>query len=143
MLSLTCKTAVKAVIYLAMKFESEHRSGVAEISEHIDASGHTVGKLLQTLVKAEIICSSKGPKGGFYITEKQKNQTVIKIVDAIDGKDVFNQCGLGLSRCSAAHPCPIHNDFKLVRDGFEELCRQKKIRDLCENVNQGFSYLFG
>ncbi len=118
MLSLTCKTAVKAVIYLAMKFESGHKSSVAEISEHIDASGHTVGKLLQTLVKSEIICSSKGPNGGFYITEKQTSQSVIKIVEAIDGKDVFNQCGLGLSKCSASHPCPIHNDFKLVRDGF-------------------------
>ena len=44
MLSLTCKTAIKAVIYLASKFESEEKSGIKEIAEYINASEHTVGK---------------------------------------------------------------------------------------------------
>ena len=51
MLSLTCKTAIKAVIYLASKFESGERTGIKEIAEFIEASEHTVGKMLQILVK--------------------------------------------------------------------------------------------
>ena len=51
MLSLTCKTGIKAVIYLASKFESGENAGIKEIAKYIDASEHTVGKLLQTLVK--------------------------------------------------------------------------------------------
>ncbi|MBK8496806.1 MAG: Rrf2 family transcriptional regulator [Chitinophagaceae bacterium] len=143
MLSLTCKTAIKAVIYLASKFESGEKAGIKEIAAFIDASEHTVGKLLQALVKGEVINSSKGPAGGFYITAKQKNQPVINIVETIDGKNVFNQCGLGLSKCSATHPCPIHDDYKKVRDLFENLCRQKKINDLCAPVNSGLAYLLG
>jgi len=143
MLSITCKTAIKAVIYLASKFESGEKSGIKEIAEFINASEHTVGKMLQTLVKAEVINSTKGPNGGFYITAKQKNQPIINIVEAIDGKDVFKQCGLGLSKCSSTHPCPIHNDYKVVRDLFEKLCRDKKMTDLCEPVNNGLAYLFG
>ncbi len=143
MLSLTCKTAIKAVIYLASKFDSGEKAGIKEIAEYIDASEHTVGKMLQTLVKAEVINSSKGPAGGFYITAKQKNQSIIHIVEAIDGKHVFNQCGLGLSKCSATHPCPIHNDYKAVRDLFEDLCSRKKINDLCKPVNSGLAYLLG
>lgn len=130
MLSLTCKTAIKAVIYLASKYESGERTGIKEIAEFIEASEHTVGKMLQTLVKEEIINSAKGPNGGFYITAKQKNQPIINIVEAIDGKEVFKQCGLGLSKCSSTHPCPIHNDYKEVRDLFEKLCRDKKMTDL-------------
>ena len=130
MLSLTCKTAIKAVIYLASKFESEEKSGIKEIAEYINASEHTVGKVLQTLVKEGVINSLKGPTGGFFITARQINQPIINIVISIDGKDVFNQCGLGLSKCSATHPCPIHDDYKAVRDLFEKMCRQKKCKGL-------------
>ncbi len=143
MLSLTCKTAIKAVIYLASKFETGEKSGIKEIAEYIDASEHTVGKLLQTLVKENVILSSKGPTGGFYIDDKQKNQPIIRIVIAIDGIDVFNQCGLGLSKCSSTHPCPIHDDYKAVRDLFESVCQNKRLSELCGPVNRGLAYLVG
>ncbi len=143
MLRLTCKTAIKAVIYLASKFDSGEKTGIKEIAEFIDASEHTVGKMLQALVKADVINSFKGPTGGFYINARQKNKPIIFIIEAIDGKEVFKQCGLGLSKCSATHPCPIHDDYKAVRDMFEKLCREKKISDLCEPVNEGLAYLMG
>ena len=143
MLSLTCKTAIKAVIYLASKHESGAKSGIKEIAEFIDASEHTVGKMLQTLVKEEVINSAKGPTGGFYISNKQKKQPIIDIIEAIDGKEVFRQCGLGLSKCSSTHPCPIHDDYKAVRDLFEKLCREKRMSDLIEPVNDGLAYLVG
>ncbi|MEP7106540.1 MAG: Rrf2 family transcriptional regulator [Ferruginibacter sp.] len=143
MLSLTCKTAIKAVIYLASKFESGERSGIKEIAQFIDASEHTVGKMLQTLVKEEVINSAKGPTGGFYITTRQKSQPVINIINAIDGNEVFDECGLGLSKCSSKHPCPMHNDYMSIRNQFKNICRQKKIKDLCATVNNGLSYLVG
>ena len=143
MLSLTCKTAIKAVIYLGSKNGTGINAGIKEIAEYIDASEHTVGKLLQTLVKDEVINSVKGPNGGFYITAKQKNQPIINIVEAIDGKEVFKECGLGFSKCSSAHPCPLHDDYKPVRDLFEKLCRERNLKDLCEPVNIGMAYLLG
>lgn len=143
MLSLTCKTAIKAVIYLASKFNTGDKSGIKEIAEFINASEHTVGKMLQILVKEKVINSQKGPAGGFFITSKQINQPVINIVIAIDGKDVFNKCGLGLSKCSESHPCPMHDDYKAVRDLFQNLCKKKLVSDLCEPVNKGAAYLFG
>jgi Rrf2 family protein len=143
MLSYTCKTAIKAVIYLASKFESGENAGIKEIAEYINASEHTVGKLLQTLVKRGIINSLKGPSGGFFISKEQRQQPIINIVEAIDGKKVFKECGLGLSKCSASHPCPIHHEYKEARNLIENLFTTKKIADLCENVNSGLAYLIG
>ena len=143
MLSLTCKTAVKTVIYLASKFESGEKTGILEIAQYLNASEHTVGKLLQSLVKQEIIKSLKGPSGGFFITEKQLGLPILNIVEAIDGKEIFKQCALGLSKCSSAHPCPIHNDYKVARDILETLFKTKKINDLIGPVNNGLTYLFG
>lgn len=143
MLSLTCKTAIKAVVYLASKFQSGEKAGIREIAEYIGASEHTVGKMMQVLVKEGVINSVKGPHGGFYISGKQKSQPIIAIVEAIDGKDVFRQCGLGFSKCSSEHPCPLHDDYKEVRDRFEKMCRENKVSDLCAPVSSGIAYLFG
>jgi Rrf2 family protein len=143
MLSYTCKIAIKAVIYLASKYESTQNAGIKEIAQFINASEHTVGKLLQTLVKQGVINSMKGPSGGFYISNEQRAQPVINIVDAIDGKNVFRECGLGLSKCSASRPCPIHNEYKEARGLIEKLFNSKKIIDLCDIVNSGAAYLIG
>lgn len=143
MLSYTCKTAIKAVIFLAIKYDSREKAAIREIAEYLEASEHTVGKLLQTLVKQGIINSLKGPTGGFFISEIQLDQPIINIVLAIDGNQVFKDCGLGLNKCSSLHPCPIHNEYKEARDIIENLFRTKKVSDLCEPVNNGIAYLFG
>lgn len=143
MLSLTCKAAIKAVIYLGSRTESANKVSIKEVAEFINENVHTVGKLLQKLVKEEIIYSIKGPSGGFYITDKQKNQPVINIIIAIDGKEVFTQCALGLSKCREERPCPFHNDFKPIRELYKTMCTEKKVKDLYENVNSGLSHLIG
>lgn len=143
MLSYTCKTAVKAVIFLATKGENAGKTGIREIAEHMDASEHTLGKMLQTLVRQDVIKSMKGPAGGFYISKEQKKQPLLKIVEAIDGKNILKGCGLGLSRCSASHPCPIHHEYKEARDIMDRIFRTKTVADLCAPVNSGTAYLFG
>ena len=143
MLSKTCKTAIKAVIYLCSKFESNENASIKEVAEYINANEHTIGKVLQTLVKQNIIKSMKGPSGGFFVTTEQRLQPIINIVEAVDGKELFISCGLGLSRCSASHPCPIHNDYKEARDILEKLFREKRVVDLCVPINEGIAYLIG
>ena len=143
MLSKTCKTAVKAVIYLCSKYESTENASIKEVAEYINANEHTVGKILQTLVRQNIIKSLKGPSGGFFITGEQQLQPIINIVEAIDGTEVFTGCGLGLSKCSASHPCPIHNEYKEARDILAKLFSEKRVIDLCEPINDGIAYLIG
>ncbi|HMU25226.1 MAG TPA: Rrf2 family transcriptional regulator, partial [Ferruginibacter sp.] len=116
MLSLSCKAAIKAVIFLGLKFETGERFSIKDVASHINENEHTIGKILQKLVKQHIIYSVKGPNGGFYISQKQIQQPIINIVEAIDGREIFKQCGLGLAKCSESHPCPFHNDFKPVRE---------------------------
>jgi Rrf2 family protein len=143
MLSYTCKTAIKSVIYLASKSEQGEKAGIKEISENINASEHTVGKILQTLARQGLINSVKGPSGGFFINKEQQNQPISNIVETIEGKQVFKECGLGLSKCSALHPCPIHDEYKVARDMIEKLFREKKVKDLCDPVTNGLAYLIG
>ncbi len=143
MLSLSCKAAIKSVVYLGSKFESGEKTGIKEIAEFINENEHTVGKLLQKLVKDEIINSAKGPSGGFYLNTKQSKQRVISIVEAIDGKGVFKQCGLGFAKCSESRPCPFHDDYKVVRDRFKDLCENNRVDELYAKFDKGLAYLIG
>lgn len=141
MLSKTCKIAIKAVIYLASKEELGEKAGVKEIALFINASEHTVSKILQNLARQKIINSIKGPTGGFYISKEQQQQAIITIVDTVDGKDSLSECGLGLSKCSSTHPCPIHDDYKKGREIIKEIFTTKTINDLCTPVENGMAYL--
>lgn len=141
MLTQTCKTAVKAVVYLSSKEGNSTRCTIKEIAAHIEVSEHTLGKLLQVLVKKNIICSEKGPSGGFYITKAQLKLPLMTIIDAIDGKEIFKECGLGLTNCNSSKPCSIHNQYKIVRDLYMDIFNNNKIADLGESVNKGLSYL--
>jgi len=143
MLSLTCKASIKAVVFLGSKVASGDKTSLKEVAAFTNENEHTVGKLLQKLVKAGIINSAKGPTGGFYMTEKQTGQKILRIVEAIDGKEVFNQCGLGLSKCSETRPCPLHNAYKPIRELFKEMCNDNQVRDLFKNVDSGLAYLTG
>lgn len=141
MLSLTCKTAIKAVIYLCSRTNPEDRPGIREIAAAIHANEHTVGKFLQRLVKQKVINSVKGPSGGFYISTEQQGLPIMTIIEAIDGNAFFTECALGLNKCSEAHPCPIHHEFKEARVLLEKLFRSRRIIDLCKTVNSGFAFL--
>lgn len=141
MLSHTCKTAIKAVIYLSGKSNCGEKAGMKEVADQIKASEHTVGKILQLLVKHKIINSVKGPSGGFYLSLEQQKQPISTIVETIEGKEIFKECGLGLSKCSEVRPCPIHNEYKVVRALIEKIFHDKKIEDLCNPVTNGLAFL--
>ncbi|MCK9480602.1 MAG: Rrf2 family transcriptional regulator [Bacteroidia bacterium] len=142
MLSVTCQVALKAVTYIASKYEKRNKkSGIKEIAMQIEESEHTIGKVLQKLVALKIISSTKGPNGGFFISKEQHQHPIILIVKAVEGQDFFDNCGLGLGMCSDTHPCPIHEEFKPVREAFKEFSLHKKIGDLYPDLNDGKTYL--
>jgi len=128
--SKTCQAALKSIAFLASPSSTGEKYSIKELAVATDENDHTLGKVMQQLVKAEIISSLKGPKGGFYIEGKQRLIPVIKIVELIEGKFVFNQCAMGFSRCSEKRPCAFHHEFKKSRRIIEKLLIEKNIADL-------------
>ncbi len=126
----TCQAALKSIAFLAFENNIEAKYSAKELSIVVVENDHTLGKVLQLLVKHGIISSLKGPNGGFYIEGKQLQIPVIKIVEAIDGKFVFNQCAMGFSKCSEKKPCAFHKEFKKSREIIEKLLLKKNVLDL-------------
>lgn len=114
--SKTCEYAMRAVFYIASQSGDGARPGIKEIAEKINSPEHFLAKILQKLGRAGIISSIKGPNGGFYIEPKGLKRPLADIITALEGNEIFTGCGMGLSYCSETNPCPLHQEFKKVRN---------------------------
>ena len=141
MLSITCKTGIRAVLFLATRMNSGEKYSIPEIATGVEGNEHTLGKLLQLLVKKGVISSSKGPYGGFFMTSDQVKAPVLEVVLALDGDDLFQACGLGLPQCSASKPCPLHHAYANVRDQLEHLFRTNTIQAISKDISKGAAFL--
>ncbi|WP_161889641.1 RrF2 family transcriptional regulator [Pontibacter russatus] len=141
MISKACKYGIRAAVYVASRAGKGARLNVKDIAKEVDAPEAFTAKILQTLNKHRIITSLKGPYGGFYIEDYQLEQPVINIVSAIDGMAVFWECGLGLKKCSEAHPCPMHDKFKVAREAMRDVFQNTTIRQLAQELNEGTSFI--
>lgn len=141
MFSKACEYGIRAVIYIWSQNSKGKKLGIKDICREIDAPEFFTAKILQSLAKQGIISSAKGPNGGFYIAKEQENLCLIDLVIAIDGDQIFKGCALGLTRCSEESPCPIHTDFKIIRDQLSQMLRSKKIVDLASEINSGAAVL--
>ena len=100
---------------------------------------HFLSKILQQLVKRKILKSVKGPNGGFSLNISPSKLRLIKIVEIIDGLDIFDRCGIGLKKCSDATPCPIHFEYKKVKEKIRSVLTEKTLTQLCQDVEKGQS----
>ncbi|HQW11773.1 MAG TPA: Rrf2 family transcriptional regulator [Saprospiraceae bacterium] len=127
MLSKTCEYALRAMIYVAQHSREGEMINIKEIAAKINSPELFIGKILQGLSKKGFLLSSKGRYGGFYIDDKAARNSLADIVIAIDGDKVFKGCGLGLDYCSSKNPCPVHHEYKKVRDEMYKVYRETKL----------------
>lgn len=125
--SKTCEYAMRAVFYIASHSTDGSRPGIKEIAENINSPEHFLAKILQKLSKEGVISSIKGPNGGFFIEPNGLSRPLADIIICLEGDDIFTGCGLGLSYCSESNPCPLHNEFKKVRNQLTKMLHNTTI----------------
>ncbi len=141
MFSKTFGYALRSLVYISLNSNEEARVGLEQLSKGLDIPHHFLGKIMQNLVKHGILDSIKGPNGGFYVNAKTAETPVLDILIITDGSLVFDQCALGIKRCNATHPCPMHEDFATCRNGMLQAMSHKTVRTLAEEVKAGKSFL--
>jgi len=139
--SKTCEYAMRAVFFIAHKTAEGGRVGIKEIAVGIDSPEHFLAKILQDLSRRGVIQSAKGPNGGFFVDDVILNMPLASIVEAVDGNGIFTGCGLGLEYCSEENPCPIHHEFKAIRNQIQDLLKTTKIGEFNEDMNLGIAVL--
>jgi Rrf2 family protein len=141
MFSKACEYAIRAMLFIAQKSEHGSKIGIKEISKGIDAPEHFLAKILQDLSRKEIVQSIKGPNGGFYLDETGRKYTLADIVKAVDGDDLFVGCGLGLKVCSEKNPCPLHDEFKIIRKKIHYMLESTTVAEFNMELIKGLRHL--
>jgi Rrf2 family protein len=141
MFSKTCEYAIRALIYIGQKSKDGSRVGIKDVAAGIDSPEYFIAKILQELSRKGFVQSAKGPSGGFYMDEIDNEQSVAAIVREMDGDKLFSGCGLGLKECSETHPCPIHNDFKKIRQEINDMLERSKIKMFVNDLDLKLTFL--
>ena len=126
MLSKSCQYAIRAVLYVGKNGTETHKIELKDIADGLGIPKPFLAKVMQQLVRRQLVNSVKGPHGGFYLTPKERKKSLLDIVQAIDGLEYFSKCGLGMEECSPSNPCPVHDQ---VLKGREVL-----MKSLCSNT---------
>ncbi|MDT8415330.1 MAG: Rrf2 family transcriptional regulator [Flavobacteriaceae bacterium] len=142
MFSKACEYAIRATLHIAAHASIENKISIKEIASAIDSPVAFTAKILQQLVKNNIVESTKGPSGGFFVLEETIHKTHLgDIVEAIDGDAIFRGCGLGLASCDATCPCPVHNQFLTIRNDLSTMLQGTTLADLMDGLHKGETFL--
>ena len=139
MLSQTVDYALRAVVFLASE-RPEPRT-TEKISAATMVPRQYLSKVMQSLVRAGIVSSQRGPNGGFTLRKSDSRLTVFEIVEAVDPIQRIRECPLGL-KTHRGNLCPLHrrldNAMEMVETAFrnstvaEILAEPDSLTPLCE-----------
>ncbi len=98
--------AIRCVQYVSSK--SDNPAAVGDISEAQDIPRAFTAKILQKLVKANIVKSIRGVKGGFILARELTDISLFDVIEAIQGPFSINICVIDNEACDRSSNCAIH-----------------------------------
>jgi Rrf2 family transcriptional regulator, iron-sulfur cluster assembly transcription factor len=120
---------IRSVLYLARQ-PYKKISFVTEISEEYKIPRSFLAKILQKLVKAKIVRSYRGVKGGFSLARQAKDISVLDVLEAIEGKLAMNICLVDKKKCDFSRNCPIHSVWANAQSKVVEVLKKSNFEDL-------------
>jgi Rrf2 family iron-sulfur cluster assembly transcriptional regulator len=140
--SKACEYGIRAASYIALQSLHGRRTNLKEISEEIGSPEAFTAKILQAMVRHNVIDSVKGAQGGFEVERKKMNRlTLMDIVTAIDGPYNEKRCVLGLSHCSQKNPCPVHDKYKNIKAQLQNMLHNTSLFEMSSDLKSGLTCL--
>jgi Rrf2 family protein len=87
-------------------------------------------KIFQALSKKGLLKATSGPGGGYSLIKHPKDISLLEIIKAVDGENIFNKCILGFAKCGGRNPCPIHKTWEIVKKTLIDQLSVKTLNDI-------------
>jgi Rrf2 family protein len=95
--------------------------------------------LLKDLQKSGIISSTRGARGGYFLTEAPKKVSIMQVIESVEGSPELTPCcgdnfGLatGERSCRMAGACPMSASMKRLHGKFIEMLNHVTLQDMIE-----------
>lgn len=135
LLSKACIYGIRATLYVGMQ-EAGKYVPISTIAKELDISFHFLTKILQILTQNQIMVSYRGPNGGISLARAGSDIHLIEIIEAIDGRKVFEECILGMPGCGINKPCPLHDQWALTRKPLLTMFTTTTVAELATRVKR-------
>lgn len=120
-------TAVKALCYLAKEFPEAKTS--TEIATAIGVNASKLRQILSSLMNAEIVGSTKGAHGGFYLTQDFTALSLYQIYSSLEDRKVMD---FDVADASSAMDAEVQNYNNYFYDFYANI--QKQIEEQMKSV---------
>ena len=107
--------ALMAVKHLALTRVAPSASA-REIAEQYDIPIELMAKVLQRLVRAGLLQSTQGTRGGYTLSRSAASISVADVIQAIDGPMTVTACSTENSDCDQFGKCSIRDPLWQIRE---------------------------
>lgn len=130
--------AIRCMIYLAQQPDGSV-SLLEDISKAQEVPKFLTAKVLRTLVKGDIIRSSRGAGGGYALARSASDISMLDIVECVQGPIYLNSC-VQNEECSKGNKslkdkvCPLNNVWQEAQTKLRDVLHSHKIDDLARKA---------
>jgi len=96
----------------------------------------TVSKILKLLVKANLLESKRGTKGGYVLQGGIADINIAQIITAIEGPISMTECATDIGSCDQEASCEIKGNWSLINRKIYSALEDVKLVDLLESPNE-------
>lgn len=111
--------AVRCVLYLSMQ-EIGRRVPKKEVASAMDIPETFLAKVAQILAKSRIIHIHQGSGGGYTLSRRPEDVSLLQVVEAVEGEIFLNACIMSSDVCQRSPQCGVHKAWKRARDRLRE-----------------------
>ena len=102
---------------------------LTELSGECEVPPAYLYKILHSLAKGGLLAAHRGVTGGYELTPRARDASVLDVLDAVNGLPLLNTCVLA-GGCHRAPTCPAHPVWKLAQERMREVLAGVRIVDL-------------
>lgn len=135
-LSRTSQYAVQALIYMATQPAATPVLN-RDIAARLGVPAPYLAKILQNLVRGDLLFSFRGRLGGFCLREGGERINLMQILRQTEGPMFTQSCLLGLKQCSDDTACPLHFRWIPVKKKIMDLLQDTTLDKLARAVESG------
>ncbi len=120
-----------ATVILSYMAENTQRVYTAQdISETTGIALPTVSKILKRLVKAHVLVSLRGAKGGYRLARAPEKITVAAVISALEGPIALTECSSSHKTCDQASGCNIQGRWNLINQRISNALESVTLADM-------------
>lgn len=107
--------ALRAMVFLA-RLEPNKRAATKTIAEKQKIPPSFLAKIISQLSIAGLVQTSRGARGGVFLSRPPGEISLLEVVEAIDGPVALNDCTVAPGNCENQEDCPLHIIWQETQD---------------------------